>query len=99
MIWACSIASGRTATRPIKESWNLIRAVALVAQGTLLADTPRAAPGYEAGQARAERLFAAITAQGARLPSQRRFEARERSEREGVKVPRALYDDVLKLLD
>jgi len=55
--------------------------------------------GYEAGQARAERLFAAITAQGARLPSQRRFEARERSEREGVKVPRALYDDVLKLLD
>ena len=51
MIWACSIASGRTATRPIKGSWNLIRAVALVAQGTLLADTPRAAPGYEAGQA------------------------------------------------
>ncbi|HTR07547.1 MAG TPA: oxidoreductase, partial [Paraburkholderia sp.] len=45
------------------------------------------------------RLFAAITAQGARLPSQRRFEARERSERDGVKVPRKLYDDVLKLLD
>jgi len=55
--------------------------------------------GHAAGQARAERLFAAITAQGARLPSQRRFEARERSERDGVKVPRKLYDDVLKLLD
>lgn len=55
--------------------------------------------GYEAGQARAERLFSAITEQGARLPSQRRFEARARSERDGVRVPKALYEDVLKLLD
>ncbi|WP_322102683.1 Ldh family oxidoreductase [Paraburkholderia sp. J41] len=54
---------------------------------------------YEAGQARAEALFAAMTGQGARLPSQRRFEARARSERNGVRVPKALYADVLKLLD
>ncbi|NIE64495.1 Ldh family oxidoreductase [Burkholderia sp. Ax-1719] len=54
---------------------------------------------YAAGQARAERLFEAIVDQGARLPSQRRFEARERSERHGVRVPRALYNDVLKLMD
>jgi LDH2 family malate/lactate/ureidoglycolate dehydrogenase len=52
---------------------------------------------YAAGQARAERLFDAIVDQGARLPSQRRFEARERSERYGVRVPRALYDDVMGL--
>ena len=49
MTWACSIASGRTATRPIKESWNLIRAVALVAQGALFADTPRC-PAMKPGQ-------------------------------------------------
>ncbi|WP_321887296.1 Ldh family oxidoreductase [Paraburkholderia bannensis] len=52
-----------------------------------------------AGQARAERLFEAIVDQGARLPSQRRFEARERSERDGVRVPRKLYNDVMKLFD
>lgn len=57
------------------------------------------AASYEAGQARAEALFAAMTGQGARLPSQRRFEARARSERNGVRVPKALYADVLKLLD
>ncbi|WP_233833576.1 Ldh family oxidoreductase [Paraburkholderia sp. ZP32-5] len=55
--------------------------------------------GYEAGLARAEKLFDAVTEQGARLPSQRRFDARERSIRDGVKIPRALYDDVLALLD
>jgi LDH2 family malate/lactate/ureidoglycolate dehydrogenase len=49
-------------------------------------------------QARAERLFAAITDQGARLPSQRRYEARARSLLQGVQIPRALYSDVLALL-
>jgi len=53
--------------------------------------------GLEAGHARAERLFAAVTGQGARLPSQRRFAARERSERDGVRIPAALYRDVLAL--
>jgi LDH2 family malate/lactate/ureidoglycolate dehydrogenase len=50
--------------------------------------------------ARAEALFAGITGQGARLPSERRFAARERSaERGGVLLPRALHADLLKLLD
>ncbi|GAA4778617.1 bifunctional delta(1)-pyrroline-2-carboxylate/delta(1)-piperideine-2-car boxylate reductase [Stakelama sediminis] len=49
---------------------------------------------------RAEALFSGITGQGARLPSQRRFEARERSlERGGVTLPKALYADLLALLD
>jgi LDH2 family malate/lactate/ureidoglycolate dehydrogenase len=42
-------------------------------------------------------MFEAITRQGARLPSQRRFAARERSLREGVAVPRALYDEILAM--
>lgn len=49
-------------------------------------------------QARAEQLFQAITDQGARLPSQRRFEARARSLAQGVRIPRALHEDVLALL-
>lgn len=48
---------------------------------------------------RAEALFAGITGQGARLPSQRRFEARARSLREGVEIPRALYEDLSALLE
>lgn len=51
-----------------------------------------------ADQARAEKLFEAITAQGARLPSQRRFEARARSLAHGVRIPQALHHDVLALL-
>jgi len=50
-------------------------------------------------QQRAEQLFAAITGQGARLPSQRRYAARQRSLAEGIKVPRSLYDNVLALSD
>ena len=53
---------------------------------------------YEQGLARAEGLFQAITGQGARLPSQRRFQARERSERHGVQIPQALYRDIQALL-
>jgi len=47
---------------------------------------------------RAERLFDAITGQGARLPSQRRYDARVRTVIEGVRVPSALYEDILALL-
>ncbi|ADV00320.1 Ldh family oxidoreductase [Alicycliphilus denitrificans] len=50
-------------------------------------------------QQRAERLFDAITGQGARLPSQRRFEARARSLERGVAVPRALHAEILALAD
>jgi len=49
--------------------------------------------------ARAERLLQTITDQGARLPSQRRFAARKRSEQHGVRIDRTLYDDILALLD
>jgi delta1-piperideine-2-carboxylate reductase len=52
---------------------------------------------YQAGLARAETLFDAVTEQGARLPSQRRFDARRRSERDGVHIPAALYRDVMAL--
>ena len=50
-----------------------------------------------AQQQQAERLFDAITGQGARLPSQRRFAARARSLVHGVAVPRALYEEILAL--
>jgi len=48
--------------------------------------------------ARAEALFDGIQDQGARLPSQRRYEARERSLQDGVKIPEALYEDLQGLL-
>ena len=48
--------------------------------------------------ARAEGLFAGIEGQGARLPSQRRYEARARSEVEGVQIPLALFNDLQALL-
>ena len=47
--------------------------------------------------ARAEMLFDAIIGQDARLPSQRRYEARLRSLRAGVTVPRPLYDELIAL--
>jgi LDH2 family malate/lactate/ureidoglycolate dehydrogenase len=43
-------------------------------------------------------MFSAITGQGARLPSQRRYEARERSLANGtVTIPQKLYDDIRAL--
>jgi len=55
--------------------------------------------GDAAGDARrAEQLFMTITDQGARLPSQRRFEARQRSQANGVHIPAALHADILALL-
>ncbi|MEX4004989.1 Ldh family oxidoreductase [Paraburkholderia sp. EG285A] len=51
-----------------------------------------------AGSRYAEELFDAIVGQGARLPSQRRFDARARSESRGVEVPAHLYNDILALV-
>jgi len=66
----------------------------------LLAFDPQRFAGDDlaAGQQRAERLFAAITGQGARLPSQRRFAARKRSEAEGVWVEQSLLNDIHGLM-
>ena len=48
--------------------------------------------------ARAEALFAGFAEQGARLPSQRRYQARGRSLENGVRIPRHLYDRAHSLL-
>ena len=48
--------------------------------------------------ARAEALFEAIQGQGARLPSQRRYEARAKSLVEGVELDDGLYRDLQALL-
>lgn len=50
------------------------------------------------GEQYAEAMFDAIAGQGARLPSQRRFEARVRSEANGVEVSAQLYADVKALI-
>ncbi len=50
-------------------------------------------------QQRAEAMFASITDQGARLPSERRFAARAHSAEHGISVPRGLYNDIAALLD
>ena len=47
--------------------------------------------------ARAEMLFDAIIGQNARLPSQRRYEARLNSLRAGVTIPRLLYKELITL--
>ncbi|WP_280568705.1 Ldh family oxidoreductase [Chromohalobacter sp. 296-RDG] len=47
----------------------------------------------------AEALFEGITAQGARLPSQRRHAARERNQSEGVTIPAGLYAELVQLRD
>ncbi|MTI02325.1 Ldh family oxidoreductase [Roseibium sp. RKSG952] len=53
----------------------------------------------EANDARAERLFADILDQGARLPSQRRFAARAQNHQRGyAEIPEQLHTDLLALL-
>jgi LDH2 family malate/lactate/ureidoglycolate dehydrogenase len=47
--------------------------------------------------ARAEAMFAAIEAQGARLPSARRYAARAHSLSEGVVVPAALHAEIMAI--
>jgi delta1-piperideine-2-carboxylate reductase len=66
----------------------------------ILAFDPKVFLGADAAQhvARAEKIFDAIVGQGARLPSQRRYEARRRSKMNGVRIPKALYDDLQALL-
>ncbi len=49
--------------------------------------------------ARAEILFDAIVGQGARLPSQRRFEAREKSRSEGITLTAAEIEQLDRLLE
>ncbi|MBH8580152.1 Ldh family oxidoreductase [Bisbaumannia pacifica] len=48
--------------------------------------------------AKAETLFSSIIDQGARLPSQRRYEARERTRKEGIAIPEALYQELVQLM-
>ena len=48
-------------------------------------------------RAGAEAMFGAIEAQGARLPSARRYAARARSLADGVVVPATLYDDIMRI--
>jgi delta1-piperideine-2-carboxylate reductase len=66
----------------------------------ILVFDPKVFLGTDAAQhvARAEAMFDSIIGQGARLPSQRRYEARERSKVNGVRIPKALYDDLQALL-
>lgn len=45
----------------------------------------------------AETLFDSIIGQGARLPSQRRYEARKRSLAEGILIAKPLYDELREL--
>lgn len=52
----------------------------------------------EHNHAAAEALFAAFGVQGARLPSERRYRARQRSVTEGIRVDRELYDRILSLI-
>ncbi|WP_043527195.1 Ldh family oxidoreductase [Litchfieldella xinjiangensis] len=65
----------------------------------IVAISPHALLGQDAAHhlTHAERLFEGIESQGARLPSQRRFAARERSRIDGVTLPRALYDELAEL--
>ncbi|WP_407352003.1 Ldh family oxidoreductase [Luteimonas sp. R10] len=52
-----------------------------------------------AHQARAEAFLAGFAGSGARLPSQRRYQARRRSLAEGVRIPANLHSELLALLD
>jgi len=65
----------------------------------LIAIDPKGFLGASASEhmQRAEAMFDEITSQGARLPSQRRYEARRKSVSQGVRIPRALLDDIERL--
>lgn len=57
-----------------------------------------AAPGANNQQAHAEELFARILQQdGARLPSDRRYRARQRTPETGITIPQSLYDELQRL--
>lgn len=65
----------------------------------ILALDPQRFLGEDAGRhlARAETLFRQMQAQGARLPGERRYQARLRSEQQGVEISQSLYDDIRSL--
>ena len=65
----------------------------------ILALDPQRFLGGEAAShlARAETLFSGMQAQGARLPGERRYQAREQSEKLGLEVSRRLYDEICAL--
>lgn len=65
----------------------------------ILALDPQRFLGEDAGRhlARAETLFSQMQAQGARLPGERRYQARLRSELQGVEISQSLYDDIRSL--
>lgn len=66
----------------------------------ILAFSPETFLGSKAEEhmAHAESLFKGILDQGARLPSQRRYAARERSLVDGMKIPTSLYEEIKLLL-
>ena len=67
----------------------------------MIALDPARCVGYDhqpAQLAHAEQLFAKILAQGGtRLPSDRRYAARQRTPTEGITMPRALYEELQRL--
>lgn len=67
----------------------------------ILAFDPRFFSGRDPAtdQASAEQLLQAISGQGARLPSERRYAARALSLKHGVDIAAALHRDILALLD
>lgn len=58
-----------------------------------------AGEGYEDHLSRAENFFDLIEAQGARMPSERRYENQKKSERYGIAVPENLHLELCSLLD
>lgn len=62
----------------------------------ILALDPQRFLGEDAGRhlARAETLFSQMQAQDARLPGERRYQARLRSEQQGVEISQSIYDDI-----
>lgn len=64
----------------------------------LAMDPARFVPGGDAAasQDHAELLFARLLGQqGTRLPSDRRYAARKRTPKEGIRIPKQLHDDIL----
>jgi LDH2 family malate/lactate/ureidoglycolate dehydrogenase len=64
----------------------------------LAMDPARFVPGGDAAASldHAEALFTRVLAQdGTRLPSDRRIAARQRTPRDGIRIPQRLHDDIL----
>jgi LDH2 family malate/lactate/ureidoglycolate dehydrogenase len=58
-----------------------------------------AGDGFEKHLSRAETFFDLVESQGARLPSRRRYEKREKSERDGIEISKYLYHELRSLLE